>query len=379
MKEDGPPQKTRPINIVGWISLLILGLILETCLLAVIASIFLVQRGRIELPIPMNVEQATQITTSPNLQLPTLTFQEEGLSQETPADIPEQITETPIKTLEVTETTSATATIWEYPPKGKIVFACFDGKHDQICTMNPDGTQLSQLTDVPATNFYPSSSPDGDRILFSSNRDGNFEIYSMDSTGENVQQLTDDIGNLYAPEYAPNGNRIVFTHETGGKQNIWIMRSDGGNARPLTDSGSDIDPTWSPNGELIAFTSGRNGIKQLFLMNSNGSNPRPINLVNGPRIGGRISWSPDGKWLAFYAGPSGDRDIYITSLDGRIFTQLTDGGDNLGPSFSPDGEWLTFTSFRRGNNEIFVMRIDGSNQVRLTTRDQADWQPRWGE
>ena len=114
-------------------------------------------------------------------------------------------------------------------------------------------------------------------------------------------------------------------------------------------------------------------------MNANGSNPRPVILPNGPKIGGRISWSPDGNWLAFYGGPSGDRNIYLTSLDGRNLNQLTDGGDNLGPSFSPDGDWVAFTSFRDGNNEVYIMRTDGSNQVRLTDRNRADWQPRWGK
>jgi TolB protein len=376
-----PPRKSRPINVAGWISLVILGLFLETCLLAILAGAFLYRQGRLDLPFVANREQATQITTYPSLLPPTLTIQEQGSSNPTPIKTLEPLVETVTEMPTVTETFLVTASAWQFPPKGKIVFVCFDGEHDQICTMKPDGRQLAQLTltNTAATNFYPSLSPDGECILFSSNRDGNFEIFSMDLTGQDVQQLTDDMGNLYAPEFAPNSNRIIFTREVGGKQNIWIMRADGGNARPLTDSGSDIDPTWSPNGELIAFTSARNGVKQLFVMNSNGNNPRPVNLVNGPKIGGRTSWSPDGKWLAFYGGPSGDRDIYLTSLDGRILNQLTDGGDNLGPSFSPDGEWLAFTSFRNGNNEIYVMQVDGSNQARLTIRNQSDWQPRWGE
>lgn len=95
-------------------------------------------------------------------------------------------------------------------------------------------------------------------------------------------------------------------------------------------------------------------------------------------MGGRVSWSPDGELLAFYAGPNGDRNIYIIDVDGKNLTQLTNGGDNLGPSFSPDGEWIAFTSFRDGNNEIYVMRTDGSEQTRMTGDSRPDWQPRWG-
>jgi TolB protein len=62
----------------------------------------------------------------------------------------------------------------------------------------------------------------------------------------------------------------------------------------------------------------------------------------------------------------------------REITRLTNGGDNLGPSWSPDGEWIAFTSFRDGNNEIYVMRPDGSSLYNLTDNPISDWQPRWG-
>jgi Tol biopolymer transport system component len=96
------------------------------------------------------------------------------------------------------------------------------------------------------------------------------------------------------------------------------------------------------------------------------------------KTGGRNSWSPDGDLLAFYAGESANRNIYIVNDDGSNPTQLTEGGDNLAPSFSPDGQWITFTSFRDGNNEIYIMRTDGSQVTRLTVDSRSDWQPRWG-
>ncbi|MCK6585869.1 MAG: hypothetical protein L6Q49_22415, partial [Anaerolineales bacterium] len=69
------------------------------------------------------------------------------------------------------------------PPSGKIVFACYIKQIDQICLMNADGTNRVQLTDFQATAFYPSISPDGNTIYFSSRQSGGFEIYSMDVNG----------------------------------------------------------------------------------------------------------------------------------------------------------------------------------------------------
>lgn len=258
------------------------------------------------------------------------------------------------------------------PPTGKIAFACYVKQIDQICLINADGTNRRQLTDFDATAFYPSLSPDGTIIYFSSRQSGNFEIYSIPVNGGNSKRLTNGIGSLYAPELSPNGEWIVFAKQGDG---LWLMRPDGKNPRPLTDR-DDIDPTWSPDGLMIAFASSRAGDRQLFVMNADGTNIRQVTSLDN--MGGRSTWSPDGTRLAFYRGSRGDRNIYIINVDGTGLVQLTNGGDNLGPSWSPDGNWIAFTSFRDGNNEIYLIHPDGTGLTRLTDSPISDWQPRWG-
>jgi TolB protein len=111
-------------------------------------------------------------------------------------------------------------------------------------------------------------------------------------------------------------------------------------------------------------------------MNADGTDIRKV-TPELPDMGGRNDWSPDGKMLTFYAGPRPDRDIYLIDIDGENLRQLTDGGDNLGPSFSSDGKWIAFTSYRDGNNEIYIMNIYGGQVTRLTENAWPEWQPRW--
>jgi TolB protein len=257
-------------------------------------------------------------------------------------------------------------------PSGKIVYTCFVQQIDQICIMNADGSGQTQVTQLEATTFYASLSPDGETIYFSSRQSGNFEIYSIPVGGNEMERLSKGLGALYAPELSPDGKQILFTNGSSG---IWVMKINGKAPRAITTK-NDIDPTWSPDGSMIAFASSRRGERQLFIMDADGSNIRQV--TNLEDMGGRSSWSPDGKKLAFYAGPAGDHNIYTINIDGTGLTQLTYSGDNLGPSWSPDGNWIAFTSFRDGNNEIYIMRPDGTNPTRLTNNSTSEWQPRWG-
>jgi Tol biopolymer transport system component len=255
---------------------------------------------------------------------------------------------------------------------GKIVFTCYMNQIDQICIMNADGSGRRQLTSFQATSFYPSLSPDGQTVYFSSRQSGTFEIYSIGINGSGLKRLTNGIGALYAPELSPDGTRIIFTNHGNG---IWVMNADGSDPHAITFR-DDIDPTWSPDGSMIAFASNRSGTRQLYVASANGKKVQQVTDLNN--MGGRSTWSPDGKRLAFYRGPAGDHDIYTIHINGEGLDRLTNGGDNLGPSWSPDGNWIAFTSFRDGNNEIYVMRPDGSRETRLTNSSISDWQPRWG-
>ena len=258
-------------------------------------------------------------------------------------------------------------------PSGKIVYTCFVKQIDQICIMNADGSGQTQITQMEATAFYASLSPNGETVYFSSRQSGNFEIYSIRVDGKEMQRLTKGLGALYAPELSPDGKQILFTNGSSG---IWVMKVNGNAPRALTTK-NDIDPTWSPDGSMIAFASSRRGERQLFIMDADGSNIRQV--TNLEDMGGRSTWSADGKKLAFYAGPAGDHNIYTINIDGTGLAQLTYSGDNLGPSWSPDGNWIAFTSFRDGNNEIYIMRPDGTNPTRLTNNLTSEWQPRWGK
>jgi hypothetical protein len=132
---------------------------------------------------------------------------------------------------------------------GRIGFSSDASGFAHICVMNSDGTLLHQITQGGANDAYPDWSPDGSRIAFCSDRDGNWEIYTMNGDGGDIRRLTyTDVGNNGSPRWSPDGTEIAFESTRDGDSEIYVMDADGGRVRQLTDNDAeDRRPCWEPS------------------------------------------------------------------------------------------------------------------------------------
>ncbi len=95
-------------------------------------------------------------------------------------------------------------------------------------------------------NFLPVWSPDGTRIAFQSNRDGNAEIYVMNRDGSGIRRVTNHPLSDTTPTWSPSGNQIAFTSDRSGSPQIYVVDVDGLNLRLLTRESYCDRATWSP-------------------------------------------------------------------------------------------------------------------------------------
>ena len=257
----------------------------------------------------------------------------------------------------------------------RIVFASNrDGNWD-IYSMDSKGKNLLQLTDHPKSDEAPACSPDGKRIAFRSERDFKPDLYVMDRDGNNVIRLTNDNDHESRPTWSPDGMKIAFSafRFLVGNSEIYVMDADGNDPINLTQHEmSDVVPSWSPDGSKIAFVAGPQNVqphpRHIFVINADGKERR--NLTDDTNLTDSFSpsWSPDGKSIAFSSRPNiSERHIYVMTATGKRLERLTKGKDYNGrPAYSPDGTKIVFESTRDGDWNIYLMDTDGGGTVKLT-------------
>ena len=129
--------------------------------------------------------------------------------------------------------------------------------------MDPNGGTVARLTNNGALDLRGNWSPDGQKIVFTSGRDGNPELYLMNADGSNQARLTNRPAFIDDnASFSPNAQKIVFDSGAlpGGAGQIFVMDANGANITQLTTSPeANYRAQFSPNGARIVFTSFRDG------------------------------------------------------------------------------------------------------------------------
>ena len=260
--------------------------------------------------------------------------------------------------------------------EGRIVFASNRQGNYELYVVEADGSDLKRLTEEPADDRHPVWSPDGSKIAFESQRDGNWELYVMDSDGSNVIRLISNLADDQYPAWSPDGTEIAFESNRDGHREIYSMFPNGRRQMNVSRSPEDeIRPDWSPDGAKLAFNR-PNGIGHDIYTMDVGNWGMATQLTSdidaqGPK------WSPNGVTLAFTSDAGGSPRISTIGSDGTGPLSLSPDQNAWSPAWSPDGSHLVYTSDKAGSEDLFVISADGSGHVRITDDPAADTDPDW--
>ncbi len=250
------------------------------------------------------------------------------------------------------------------------------------------GLQQSAWSDEypsPPSADAAAVSPDGKTLVFESdNMTRKTTLWTAHRDGSHPRPLLNWPDSTQTnPDWSPDGEYIVFSsnRDDSRSRDIWRVNADGSNPIKLTAEGDN--PRYSPDGTKILFTTDRTIYPGLWYMSIDGSDQRPTRLP--AEITSDLSWSPDGNALVYSkcagipkSGSWQDMECHLFTyrLDTGAIKQLTFGKvDDSSPDWGALG--IVFTSNRSAKDGLFIVEESGNNLRQMMTNNGLNLNPRW--
>lgn len=269
-------------------------------------------------------------------------------------------------------------------------------KEEKWDVNNPPGEyKEAEFTLTEGTWMNLDVSPDGKTIAF----DLLGDIYAMPIAGGKATPLRQGLAYELQPRFSPDGSKILFTSDAGGGDNIWMMDADGGNARQLTKESFRLlnNADWMPDGQYFVarkhFTSERSlGAGEMWLYHiSGGEGLQLTERKNDQQDVNEPSVSPDGRYVYFSEDmyPGGyfqynkdpNSQIYVIRQydrgKGEVKNLIAGPGGACRPQVSHDGKKLAFVRRIRAESVLFIHDLETGQNFPLFSKLSKDQQEAW--
>jgi len=229
-----------------------------------------------------------------------------------------------------------------------------------------DGTRRI-IASAPTGFTYPSISPDGKRIAYSS---GHIEWDVLEISIPNGQARTLVSGGVsFWPDWAPSGTHFTFAAPVGENPGIYDRQAgEEGFSRQLVEAAGVFEPRWSPDGKRLVFYAEFNGEAKFMLVNASGGGSVLLDSTRTGELTG-MSWSPDGQWISYIREVAGKQDLAkIRAAPGAAPEVLANAKVQQllrsVTAWSPTGDWIAYPA----PDGIDLISPDGKSGRNLTAR-----------
>jgi len=238
------------------------------------------------------------------------------------------------------------------PDGDKLIFLSDKSDYIDLYLMSTiDGKNLGKLIKGQRSDMYDNLhwlrpgagwSPDGDKVVFASqSKLGKDALFILNiKTRKVLKKFTFDLDGVFSPDWSPVGNKIVFMGMKNGRTDLYILSIDTEKLVKITDDFfTDAEPSWSPDGSKIVFVSDRENNLDLSTT---------VNMVM-PR-----------KRKYIY-------DLYVMDIESRKITRITnDSSKEKSPRFSPDGSRIAYISNTNGIDNIYIIDCKSKESYAIT-------------
>ena len=270
-----------------------------------------------------------------------------------------------------------------------------DKSYRDIYTILISGGEAKNITNTAENESNVVWRPDGKKIGYLSSRSGSMQMWEMNPDGSDVRQVTDIDGGIFGFEYSPDQNRIYYLKTVKLDQDVHDLFPD----LPKTDARIENDIMYRHWDTWHDYTYNHIFVADYF----NGKVSGDKDIMEGERFdspmkpfGGneQVVWNADGKTLAYtckkkvgkeYA-VSTNSDIYFYEIESGKTINFTSGmmGYDQNPVFSPDGKYMAWESMERDGYEsdkirLFVANLESNEKTYYTEKfDQNAQSLSWG-
>lgn len=262
---------------------------------------------------------------------------------------------------------------------GRVSFSARVKEGDRMFVLDLDRRRVTPLVEGVGNNNAGVWSPDGERVLFVSDRDGNKELYSVRWDGsEETRLTTTPTVNEDQPAWHPSGGEVLYVAETapsrsgGAGSAVFSLALQTGEVKRLTPfEGRNINPQWSPTGDTLAYATNRfwPGWRIAVLRPAEGREEYLSKLES--QVVAQPAFSHDGERIYFANNTPGSASIQVFKRDDRSFGSVRHGeGRHIDPVTSPDDRSVLFAYAPVGSAvySLFVVnRADRSIQPLISS------------
>jgi Tol biopolymer transport system component len=227
--------------------------------------------------------------------------------------------------------------------------------------------ELRRLTEGSAEYIYPTLSDDDTKLVFGSNRSGNFEVWLRNMSTGKETVLTTGTQNPQRGFVSPDGSKVAYTVLENQKMAVYLMPLSGSIDSQKICADCGLPVSWTPDGKSLIYA--RDHPIRWFLLDAESG--RSTALLQHPKYDiHRTQLSPDGQWLAFNPkiGPRKESICVAPFRAGRPpaekdWIEITDGSGYDGrPLWAPSGNLLYFVSQRDDFHCIWAQRLDPASK-----------------